>query len=614
MGAFAIPLRHAYIWPHHGANLMPQQSGLSSFITELKRRRVFRVAAVYGGMAFVVVQIVDGAFDYLHIPEWFGTAIIVLVLVGFPFAVGLAWVFDITPEGIVRTDRPRADPGKRGRAQPLSGKPLTSNRVLIVIAVLAVAFGVRSRWSGNGGTAGQIRSIAVLPLVNLMNDPDQDYFVDGMHEALISNLSRIDALKVISRTSTLGYRNTRKRLPEIARELGVDAIVEGSVLRAGDRVRITAQLIHGRSDEHLWSANYERDLVDILALQNEVARRIAEALRVTLSPSESARLDRQPTQSIEAYNFYLKGYHFWNKRTGRDLRLAKNFFQQAINADPLYAQAYVGLADTYNLMDQYSNVSRDEAFPKAKGAALKALAIDPGLAKAHTSLAYVLQNYAWDFAEAEREYLIALELNPNYATGQQWYAELLAFLGRFDEAIPHINAAHELDPLSPIIAAVRSWIYYCDEQYVTARQQFESALDLHPGFPLATGLLTLQMLQTGQIEEWLDLLAEDHSRYGPTLKQAAELRLIWEQYGLEALILETGLASKVFNAEGSNLFAKSVARIIAQDAEGLLAQLEEGFEARLFSILFLAEADPGVRALMADDPKYRELLTRMGLD
>ncbi|MEE9161523.1 MAG: hypothetical protein V3U35_01005, partial [Candidatus Neomarinimicrobiota bacterium] len=306
---------------------------LATFFAELKRRRVFRVAAFYGGIAFVIVQIIDGTFELMGIPAWVGRLVVVLLGLGFPVAMGLAWVFDITPEGIVRTGRFAADTRGQGKSQPGSGRPLTSNRALIVVAVLAVAFGVWSRWGGGDGTSGQIRSIAVLPLENLMGDSEQDYFVDGMHEALTTELSRISALRVIGRTSTMSYKANPKPIPEIAAELNVDAVIEGSVMRDGDMVRITVQLVATRPERHLWVNDYERSMVKILALQKDVAAAIAEEIKITLTPEEAGRLTITETVNPEAYEHYLKGLYFWNKRTGDDILKAKEYFEKAIDLD-----------------------------------------------------------------------------------------------------------------------------------------------------------------------------------------------------------------------------------------------------------------------------------------
>ena len=275
----------------------------------------------------------------------------------------------------------------------------------------------------------RIRSIAVLPLENLTGDAGQQYFADGMTEALITTLAQIESLRVISRTSAQHYHASGKSLPQIANELRVDGIVEGSVARCGDRVRIDAQLIHAPSDRHLWAKSYERDLRDVLALQSEIARAITSEIKIRLTPKDRARLRNSPLIIREAYDAYLKGRFFWNKRTAQALKTGIGHFEDATKKDPAYAGAYAGLADSYDVAPFYSVMTSKEAYPRAKAAAMKALAIDESLADAHTSLAHALWSYDWDWASAERENQRSLELNSNYATGHHWYSWFLELMG-----------------------------------------------------------------------------------------------------------------------------------------------------------------------------------------
>src|SRR5260370_5761723 len=270
---------------------------------------------------------------------------------------------------------------------------------------------------------------------NLSGDPSQDYFADGMTDQLIANLGQISALRVISRTSVMTYKGVRKPLAQIAGELNVDAVVEGSVLRSGDRVRITAQLIQVPADKHIWAQSYEGEILDTLVLQNRVARAIAEQIHVALNGHEQAALGHSKTVNPEAYEAYLTGRYNWNKRSADGLKRAIDQFKLAIDKDPNYAQAYTGLADSYALSGdwEYGLLSPDEAFPKAKAAATKALALDDDLAEAHTSLAFVLDLYDWNWELAEKEYKRALALNPSYATAHHWYAWHLIVMGRNSE-------------------------------------------------------------------------------------------------------------------------------------------------------------------------------------
>jgi tetratricopeptide (TPR) repeat protein len=322
-----------------------------------------------------------------------------------------------------------------------------------------------------------------------------------MTEALITDLCKIGALKVISRTSAMRYKGSDKPLPEIARELGVDAVVEGSVQRVGERVRITAQLIHAQTDEHLWAESYDRDVQDVLALQSEVARSIAQEIRVKLTPQEQARLGRIHRVSPEAHDAYLRGRSQWNKRTEAAVRRALQYFQQAIELDPAYALAHVGLADSYNILGFYATLPPKESFPRAKTAALRALQLDDTLGEAHTSLAYAIYNYDWDFPAALREFERAVELSPAYAVARQWHANPLMVVGRHEEAIAEVKRARELDPLSAVIQASVGWHLYYARQFEDAIEESRRALELDPDFALAHLWLGWALERTGRCQE-----------------------------------------------------------------------------------------------------------------
>jgi TolB-like protein/Tfp pilus assembly protein PilF len=333
----------------------------------------------------------------------------------------------------------------------------------------------------------KILSLAVLPLENVSGDASQDYFADGMTDELITHLAQISALRVVSRTSVMTYKGVRKPLAQIAGELNVDAVVEGSVLRSGERVRITAQLIRVPADKHVWAQSYEGDIRDTLALQNKVARAIVEQIRVTLNRHEQAALEHAQAVNPEAFQAYLAGRYFWNKRTGDGLKKAIDYFNQAIEKDPNYAQAYAGLADAYALSGdwEYGILSPEDAFPKAKAAATKALALDDNLAEAHTSLAFVLDLYDWDWESAEQEYKRAIALNPGYATAHHWYAWHLIVMGRNSEALAESRKAESLDPLSPIISADLADALCVAHLYDESVQQSRKTLEMHPYFAVA---------------------------------------------------------------------------------------------------------------------------------
>jgi TolB-like protein/DNA-binding winged helix-turn-helix (wHTH) protein/tetratricopeptide (TPR) repeat protein len=351
------------------------------------------------------------------------------------------------------------------------------------IARLLVAFFNRILYHRNLSSP-KIRSIAVLPLESLSNDTLQDYFADGMTDELISALGQISALRVISRTSIMTYKGVRKLLPEIARELNVEAVVEGTVLRFDDRVRITAQLIQVPVERHIWAQSFEGDLRNTLVLQSSVARAIAEQIRATVTEQERAALQNSKPVNPIAYEAYLKGRYFINKRTGDGLKKAIEYFSHAIESDPTYAAAYSGLADAYGLSGdwKFGVLSPQDAFSKAKAAATKALALDDNLAEAHASLAFVSDLYGWDWETAETEYKRAIKLDPGYATAHQWYSWHLMMMGRTSEGILELAKAESLDPLSLIICADMADAFCVARRYDEAVLKSKKTLEMDPNF------------------------------------------------------------------------------------------------------------------------------------
>ena len=352
----------------------------------------------------------------------------------------------------------------------------------------------------------RIQSLVVLPLENLSNDPEQEYFADGMTDQLITNLAQISALKVISRTSAMRYKGTKKSLPEIARELHVDAVVEGAVMWVGGRVRISAQLIEAPTDYHLWAASYERDLRDVLSMQEEVTRAIASEIRVNLSAQEQARLASTRPIDPEAYRLYLKGRYYWNKRSLEGFQKAIEYFQQATAKDPAYALAYVGLADTYTYFSFFDVVPPREAMPKAKAAAARALEIDNRLGEAHVSLGYVSYMYDWDWPAAGKHFEQALTLNPSYSRAHTFYPFYLSSLGRSEEALAVAKRSLDLDPASPAVNHSLAVQFYFARQFDQAIEQAHKTLELDPNFAISYELLGEVYVSRGMYREGLSEL------------------------------------------------------------------------------------------------------------
>ncbi len=346
-----------------------------------------------------------------------------------------------------------------------------------------------------------IHSLTVLPLQNLSGDPSQDYFADGMTEELIGMLSKIHGLRVISRTSAMHFKNTQLSVPEIAKMLGVDAIVEGSIVREGSRIRVHAQLIRGATDEHIWSEEYQREYRSLLEVQEEVARSIAEQIEVSLTPEDRARLASRHPVDPEAHENYLKGRYYFNQRTEDALNKSIASFQQAIARDSGYALAYSGLADAYAMLGFRGGFPSKDALSRAKTAALKAIELDETLAEPHASLAFIAETHEWDWATAEREYKRALELNPGEARTHNWYAGYLMYVGRFDDGISEAKRARDLDPLSLPINNALAGRLLAGSRYDEALKQVQETLELDAHFAPAHQTLGWVYLHSGKQEE-----------------------------------------------------------------------------------------------------------------
>lgn len=375
------------------------------------------------------------------------------------------------------------------------------------LALVLVAFNagrLRTRIFAGSHPPG-IHSLAVLPLSNLSGDPEQEYFADGMTDELITDLAQISALRVISRTSVMHYKGTSKTLPQIARELNADAVLEGSVQRSGDQVRIRAQLIYAVTDRHLWAESYEGSLRDVLGLQNKVASEIARQIRIQVTPEEKTRLANARPVNLEAHEAYLKARYYLNQRTEKGFQQSVRYFNEATQEDPNDSLGYAGLADSYILLGEYSLLPAKEAFAKARTAAAKALELDDSLAEAHNALAAVKVDYDWDWAGAESEFRRAIELNPGYATAHQWYAELLSQISRHEEALAQIKLAEQLDPFSLIINVVHGDALRCAGQNDMSMEQLQKALEIDPNFAHAHFQLGMTYLRK---EAFGDAIAE----------------------------------------------------------------------------------------------------------
>jgi TolB-like protein/Tfp pilus assembly protein PilF len=472
-----------------------------NFFGELRRRNVYKVAVAYAIVGWLLVQVATQVFPFLEIPTWVVRLVIALVAIGFPIALVIAWAFELTPEGIKRTE----DADLAASARP----PRKHAWIFVVIVGAAFSIGLffigrYTERNSSSASPGELpaKSIAVLPFDNLSRDPDNAYFAEGVQDEILTRLAKVADLKVISRTSTQHFKSSPGNLPEIARQLGVAYILEGSVQKAGDAVRVNVQLIKATSDAHLWADTFDRKLTDIFAIESEIAKSIADALQAKLSSSAEQVLASRPTDNPEAHELYLKGRYFWNRRTGANLQKAAEYFEQAIAKDPKYALAYSGLADCHVLLPVYPELGtypRDE-MPKALAAAHKAVELDDSLAEARTSLARALASDL-QLSAAMPEFKRAIELNPSYATAHQWFGECLQSQGRVEEGLAELKRAQALDPLSLIINSLVGFALDTTGKSNEAIAQLRKTIEMDPNFANTYGLLGNVLEDQGQLKE-----------------------------------------------------------------------------------------------------------------
>src|SRR5438034_3029356 len=473
-----------------------------NFFSELKRRNVYKVAIAYVVAGWALSQGIAQVFPVFDVPNWVVRLIVLLIIIGWPIALVLAWMFEITPQGIKSTETADAMPGMARQ------KKHTWIYVVVIGGLVSIGLFFLGRYSAGSRavSTGSIsnKSIAVLPFDNLSRDPDNAYFAEGVQDEILTRLAKVADLKVISRTSTQHFKSAPDNLPQIAKQLGVAHILEGSVQKASDQVRVNVQLINALTDAHLWGDTYDRKLTDIFAVETEIAKTIADTLQAKLTGSEKTAISKTPTTNPEAYELYLKGRFFWDKRTGADLQTAIQYFNQAIAKDPTYALAYAGLSDAYALLTAYGASSIADSFPQAKAAARKALELDSSLAEAHTSLGQVLLFYDLDFQAAANEFQRAIALNPNYATAHHWYGNgPPTVVGDFDTAIAELKRAQQLDPLSLIINADLGVTFFLARRYDEAITQLRKTIEMEPHFYYAHWNLGQALELKGQLREAL---------------------------------------------------------------------------------------------------------------
>jgi serine/threonine-protein kinase len=575
---------------------------MSVLIAELKRRRVFRAIVGYAIVGFALLQIIEPVMHGLHLPEWTLSFVVVALAVAFPVVVVLAWVFDVSSGGIERTVPLR--PGSAGR--------LPVALVLGAVAALAVVplvawYFTRSSRAPAAPAAPVAPSVAVLPFVNMSAAKDEEYFSDGITEEVINALANVEGLRVVSRTSAFAYKNKNLSVRQIGEELAVATVLEGSVRREGNAMRLTAQLINAADGYHLWSKTYDRELKSVFAVEDELARAIVEALRPKLL--KQTPLTSPATGNVEAHDLYLKGRQFWSKRTPGDLKEAMGLFEKAIALDPTYALAHAGLADCHLLLGEYTSARTAEILPKAKPHAYRALELDANLAEAHASLG-LISLYDFDWATAEREFKRAIELRSGYATAHHWYAILLVGLGRFTDARAEAERALELDPASAIVNNMLGVIFYESRDYEKALAAFRKTLELNPGFAPAREVLACLYATMGRKAEALAELDQIKASASEHLGMRAWIfAVVGDSAGARALMREVAHSPTLERVHPAALGALHA---MLGDSDRAFALLDQAFAERdwmLRDVKVSPMWDP-----LRKDPRFGKLLQQMHLD
>ena len=514
----------------------------------------------------------------------------------------------MTPEGMKRTEN----------VSPNEFIPQWSRRkfAMLIVSVAIIAAGLllfqlwRAR-SSSPAASPPPKSVAVLPFANLSRDPENAYFADGIQDEIITRLSKIAELKVISCTSTQRFKSSPDDVPAIASQLGVANILEGSVQRSADQVRVNVQLTKVAGDHHLWADTFDRQLTDIFRIESDIAKTVADTLRAKLTGSEEHAIAVRPTENTDAHQLYLKGRYFWNKRTGPDLQKAIDYFQQAINKDPNFALAYAGLGDSYILLSGFGAATPRESFPLAEAAAKKALEIDDTLAEAHTTLAFVLCAYRLDFAGSIKEFERAIALNPNYATAHHWFGDgpLLA-VGQFDRAIAEGKRAVELDPLSLIINADLGADYLTARRYDEAIEQLRKTLEMDPRFYYAHWNLAETLELQGKLQEALPEykkaveLDDDHPVLA--LLGQAYAKLGQRDQALKILAQLPRLAAQRYVPS----YSFAILHMALGEKDKAIEWLERGYDERAGLDLIFIKVDPMLDPLQGE-PRFQELVAKV---
>jgi serine/threonine-protein kinase len=575
------------------------------FFAELQRRNVYKVGIAYGVVSWLLIQVTTQLFPVFEIPAWAARMVIVLLLLGFPVALVLAWAYELTPEGLQRTDE--IDPGKPAARR--IGRTLNFVITGVLAAVIAV-MAFRHYRPGPSASKENLpqRSIAILPFIDLSQTRDQDYFSDGITEQITNSLAHVHGLFVVARTTAFSFKNKDMDVREVGRQLQVTHMLEGSVNRGTGKVRVVARLIDVANGFHLWSETYYSTEKDLLSLQSDVAKKVANALQIELHLAETTQLAKSPTQNPEAYDSYLRGRYLLEKRSAESIQQGRALFQDAVLKDPRFALGHAGIADSYILLAKLGAIPPAEASAQAWVEVSAALAIDDNLAEAYVSRATLLTDFEWNWPAAEPDYRKAIELNSNSASAHHWYARHLAELGRSEEALREIEAAEKLDALSPFIRTEKAKILCMARRFEEAIAQCRRAIELDRSFARSFSILAQACVHHQQYAEGIEAAQKYVELSSGSGWARLELAYACAVAGNKAE--SDRIVNEVTSLEGPfSPYDMATICGVWRDMDGAVRWLEKAVEQRSVDVIWL-RVDPRLDPVRSD-PRFAGVLARL---
>jgi TolB-like protein/Tfp pilus assembly protein PilF len=588
---------------------MAQNRGVNpkTFFGELKRRNVYKVAIAYAVVGWLLTQVATQVFPFFEIPNWGIRLVVLIIAIGFPIAVIIAWAFELTPEGLKRTESADELPKRSARSHAW---------IYVVIVAGAISVGVffLGRYTSSKQSAKTPeQSIAVLPFENASNEPNTEYLSEGISEALINSLSELQQLRVIARPTAFRYKPKDVDPRQVGRELGVAAVLTGKVRQMQDALKVQVDLVDAVTGAQIWGAGYDRKIADLVAIKQAIVQEVTAKLKLKLSSEEQRRLVKRDSTNAEAYQFYLRGRYFWNKRTSDGIKQAIEHFQQSIERDPNFALGYVGLADSYIALTFYNFAAPHETMPKAKESAIKALALDNTLAEAHVSLAHILMNYDWNWSAAETEFKRSIELRPDYATAHEWYAiHYLTATGRLKEAVQEMKKALELEPASLVMNTFMGATLYYAGRYDEAIDQCRRTIEMDPNFAVAHWHLGLAYEE----KQALDAATEEFKKAislsgGSPLMRAALSRAYAQSQKKPGANEMLDKLNELSKQQYVSPYEVATIYIALGNNEQAFQLLEEAYAEHSFHLVYL-NVSPQFKSVRSD-PRFQDLVQRLGL-